>query len=69
MISYIALTLSIINSLLWIVFAIGVRKLFKQLYPVFKSFGIMQSQNLQNSPVFDIIGEADELANAETEKQ
>ena len=59
MIADIALALSILNLLIWIVVAIGIKKLFKQLYPVFQSFGIMQAQNLKYSALSDRIGEPD----------
>jgi hypothetical protein len=65
MIADIALALSILNLLIWILVAIGIRKLFKQLYPVFKSFGIIGQQNLINSPIYDRIEEPDELRSGE----
>lgn len=67
MIAYIALILSVINSILWVVFAVGIRKVFKRMLPLFQSFGIAQSQNLIYSPVSDRIGGADEIGNAESE--
>lgn len=36
-VAWIALSLSILNTLTWIVFVITVRKVFKQVYPLFNS--------------------------------
>jgi hypothetical protein len=46
---YVAFILSIINSILWIVFAIGIRKVFKKMLPLLATFGIGGTQNLQYS--------------------
>jgi hypothetical protein len=37
MIAYIALVLSILNTIFWVLFVITIKKVFKQLYPVVKS--------------------------------
>lgn len=63
MIAYIALVLSIINSILWVVFAVGIRKMFKMLYPMFKSFGIIQSENLTPPAIYDKIEGPDLITN------
>lgn len=68
MIAYIALALSVINSILWIVFAVGIRKLFKKMLPLLQSFGIAPPQNLKYSPVYDRIGEPSQLTDAESEQ-
>lgn len=61
MIADIALALSIFNLLIWVMVGFGIKKLFKQLYPVFQSFGIIQGQNLQYSSVSDRIGGPNEI--------
>jgi hypothetical protein len=65
MIADIALALSILNLLIWVVVAVGIKKLFKQLYPVFQSFGILGKQNLQYSTVYDRIEEPSEITRPE----
>jgi uncharacterized membrane protein len=48
MLTYIALTLSIINFALWIVLGIMLKKVFKVMYPIFKS--------LTPLPIYDTMG-------------
>jgi len=68
MIAYIALVLSIINSILWVVFAVGIRKLFKALYPMLQAMGIAGTQNLKYSGSYGIIGEPSNISDAESEQ-
>jgi len=68
MISYIALIFSVISLLLWIVFAITIRRLFKKLLPFLQTMGIAPSDNLTYSGNYGIISEPSELRDAESEK-
>lgn len=68
MIAYIALGLSIFNFLMWIMVAIGIRKVFKKMLPMFNMMGITQSQNLTHSAGYDKMPLPPQLADAESDK-
>lgn len=68
MIAWIALGISIFDLILWIVVAIGIRKVFLKLYPVFASMGFVGSQNLMYSTGYGKMGEPPELADADIEQ-
>lgn len=53
MIAYIALVLSVLNTLAWVAFVVTVRKLFKQLYPIFNS--------LTSSPIYATMVPPDQM--------
>lgn len=50
MIADIALALSILNTILWLLFIIAIKKVFKQLYPVVKSLTGMQNYGTMGIP-------------------
>ena len=62
MIADIALVLSILNTILWVLFIISIRKLFKRMYPMLKSLTGMQDYGIMSIP--QIPGEA----NSETKR-
>lgn len=68
MIAYIALGLSIFNFLMWIAVAIGIRKVFKKMIPLFNMMGITQPQNLTYSTGSGKMPLPSHLADAESDK-
>lgn len=68
MIAYISLVLSVGSLILWILFAISIRKIFNRLYPLFQSFGIVPDQNLKYSTTYAKMSTAAELPREETDK-
>jgi hypothetical protein len=72
MIAYIALALSVINSVLWVVFVIAIRKLFNKMLPMLTMMGIgsvvNQSQNLTTTEKFGTMAVPGKLRDAESDK-
>ena len=50
MIADIALALSVLNTILWVLFIVSIRKLFKRMYPMIKSLTSMQDYGMMSIP-------------------